>query len=532
MTVSSFWRILFSSFQSAIKDYLYLIALYINDMKVPPEIRSVERPPNTIVYAYTDKSGNIRYGVKERIYWKEGGVQRQKDGATIGYIEGGTYVGMPEDDIPPISYSSSDILWWGPYRMVLNLSGDIWEDLLKVYNKADAEKIYSLAVLRTVEMDLKDYEAKDAYENSFLSVINPGVALSKDTISDFLFDLGRTCSRISEFVSKRAERVPFNHTIAVDGMLKSYESDSSSLSDFSRKALKTGTRDVSLLVAYDVDIAEPVCARVYPGNMNDRSVFRDFLVSNNICSGLIMTDKGFSYESAKKVFLDNPNLHFLMPLNRNSEVIREYRALYSDHTLDNRSGVSSRKVRMHDGRFLYSFRDSDIASSEEKNWIASHPDYDPAELEELRRSFGSITFVCDLDAGLETIYAAYEERWELEVMFRFYKQILTMDETRVESDQSVIGTEFVNFISVIMMCRLRKRFYSIRSLSKRPFKANMKLLRKGIMIRDSKDSEWRLRQLTSEQEKVFIELGLIERPVVEKKRKGRPLGSKNRPKVQ
>ena len=57
----------------------------------------------------------------------------------------------------------------------------------------------------------------------------------------------------------------------------------------------------------------------------------------------------------------------------------------------------------------------------------------------------------------------------------------------------MIGTKFVNFITVIMMCRLRKRFYSIQSLSKRPFKADMIFLRKGIMIRDSKDSEWRLR---------------------------------------
>lgn len=83
----------------------------------------------------------------------------------------------------------------------------------------------------------------------------------------------------------------------------------------------------------------------------------------------------------------------------------------------------------------------------------------------------------------ETIYVAYEGRWEPEVMFRFYKQILTMDETRIESDQSAIGTEFVNFITIIMMCRLRKKFYSIRSLSKRPSKADMNLLRKGIKIR-------------------------------------------------
>ena len=57
------------------------------------------------------------------------------------------------------------------------------------------------------------------------------------------------------------------------------------------------------------------------------------------------------------------------------------------------------------------------------------------------------------------------------------------------------------------------------------------VVKKGL-LRDSNNSEWRLRQLTSEQEKVFIELGLIKRPVVEKKRKGRPPGNKNRPKVQ
>lgn len=61
-----------------------------------------------------------------------------------------------------------------------------------------------------------------------------------------------------------------------------------------------------------VDMAEPVCAKVYSGNMNDKSVFRDFLESNGIISGLVLTDKGFSYENAK-VFLDNPALHFLIP---------------------------------------------------------------------------------------------------------------------------------------------------------------------------------------------------------------------------
>lgn len=137
-----------------------------------------------------------------------------------------------------------------------------------------------------------------------------------------------------------------------------------------------------------------------------------------------------------------------------------------------------------------------------------------------------------LDAPPEVIYASYEERWELEVLFRFYKHILDLDETRVESDQSTIGTEFVNFLSMIMLCRLRKAFYSVPELCGKPFKANMKLLRKGIMMRESQDSEWKPKRLTSKQEKAFIDLGIIEAPKCEPKKRGRPKGSKNKPKVQ
>ena len=60
----------------------------------------------------------------------------------------------------------------------------------------------------------------------------------------------------------------------------------------------------------------------------------------------------------------------------------------------------------------------------------------------------------------------------------------------------------------------------------------MKLLRKGIMMRESQDSEWKPKRLTSKQEKAFIDLGIIEAPKYEPKKRGRPKGSKNKPKVQ
>ena len=222
-------------------------------------------------------------------------------------------------------------------------------------------------------------------------------------------------------------------------MLKSYESDDSFLSDFFHKALKSGIRDVSVMMAYDVETMESVCASVYPGNLTDRTVFRDFVETNHVQGGIIITDRGFQYGPAKQVFLDNPDLHFLIPLERGSKMIREYNILCTDRTLDNRPAVAGRKVRMHDGRFLYGYRDSDRAVSEEKAWLSNHRDYDPSELESRRKVFGSIVFVSDLDAPPEMIHAAYEERWEIEVLF---------GSTNVSSIQMRSGSNPINWSSV------------------------------------------------------------------------------------
>ena len=495
-------------------------------MKVPKEIREVPRPPNTIVYAFGHDP--VKYNVKKREYKVVDGKRVQTDGETVGSIIDMKYVEL--ETRPKIRYDDSDMKFWGASQLIVNLSRDILDDLFKVYSRDDALKTYVIAVLRTIEKGLVDYEIQEAYDLDYISVLYPRVPLSKDTVGRHLFDLGRVCSRITEFMELRCTKVPSNHSIAIDGMLKSYESNDDIFSEFSRKALKKGTRDISVVFAYDIDAAEPVCSKIYAGNQTDMSVFKDFLESSKLQTGFIITDKGFSYNTAKTVFLDNPGLHFLIPLKRDATAIDEYKALKMDHTLTNRFGIESRKVRMHDGRHLYAFRDPEIAKIEEEVWVEEHKDYSPEELEAMRTEFGSIVFISDLDVIPEVMFAAYEERWELEVMFRFYKHILGMDETRVESEMSVIGTEFVNFISVIMMCRLRKAFYRVERLQKRSFKANMKLLRKGIMIRHEVGGEWLPRQITDKEEQIFVELGLLQAPEKVPKKRGRPVGSKNRKK--
>ncbi len=119
-------------------------------------------------------------------------------------------------------------------------------------------KIYCISLLRVCNPGIKDYELKEAYETSFLSEIYPGIALSRNTFSSFLNDLGKTCSRIVLFMRNRTAAVSMDHHLLVDGTLKSDESSMNSLSEFSRKARTKGTRDISVLYAFDLEEMEPV----------------------------------------------------------------------------------------------------------------------------------------------------------------------------------------------------------------------------------------------------------------------------------
>ena len=79
-------------------------------------------------------------------------------------------------------------------------------------------------------------------------------------------------------------------------------------------------------------------------------------------------------------------------------------------------------------------------------------------MQESDERFGTIVFESDLDTDPLLIYKMYDERWLIEECFRYYKNVTHFDDTKVHSDYSVYGSEFVNFISSVMTARLIKKF--------------------------------------------------------------------------
>lgn len=481
-------------------------------MAIPKDILAVARPKNTFVVAYgKDKD---RYAVRKYVGCRyDKGRHIPIKGPTIGHIVGGRFV--ESDDIAAVSGAKcrAELKEWASAQLCEKVFASVIPDLERHYSRKDALRIYSLAVLRVCNPGMKDYEAKERYETSFLSEFHQGVSLSKNKVSDFMSGLGKAYPRIVAFMRDRAKKVKASDHVLVDGTLKTDTSTVNTLSDFSRKARVKGCRDISVLYAYNLAEREPICSKCYPGNMLDLTAVDDFLAENRITEGLLVMDKGFPSSATEKHRAANPKLHFLNPVKRNSKYVETHHLLDFDGVLKDREGVTYRKAKVNgQEKWLYAYRDARRAAAEEAAYLANakkEGKYSHDEHAGKRKFFGVIVLESDVDLTFEDAYRAYEERWEIELVMRFYKSACEFDDTRVHSDYSVLGSEFCDFLASLLTFKLIKAFDKAGVLKDMTYSRAMALLRRAKKIK--LDGEWRLIKINPAVERLLGTLDLLPR---------------------
>ena len=461
---------------------LYYILRGVFFVAVPESIRKVPRPVNTIV-GDNGKEGPNRYPVRERISvtYISGGNPQPKNGKVIGHIVDGVYVPLGEASIK----AEPDMLSYGASAFVRSVSRDLFSELLAVYTPKDAYTIIAIASLRVIKPEVSAKRLATQYRQSFISKYYPGIGLSENTVSAFLQGIGRDGSKRLAFYHKRTAAVAADHHVAIDGMLKQDNSIVNDLSAFSYKARTKGCREVSVLYAYDIEAMEPICAEIFPGNSIDATSYKSFIRDNNIQKGIIVADKGFPPSQISDELAERPNLHFLTPIKRNDMRIANNKMLSFEGVL---TGIGDhvlyKKKAIKGGRFLYAYRSARKAAAEESSFLARREDkndYSQSTYEKKKEVFGVIVFESDQDLDPRTAYICYDDRWLLELVFNRYKNDECLDRTNVQGDFSVIGSEFINFISTVITCRLIRKAREAELL---------KLMSYGDLM-DDLNSAWR-----------------------------------------
>ena len=427
-------------------------------MGVPKETRDVERPANTIVVD-NGRDGAKRWAVRER---KSSGAYipgrnpQPVNGGVIGHIIDFRFVPIKD----PMGSNGPEELQYAPIALFHSVTKDVLEDLISIIDADDVYLMMAIAALRFAHPGISDKRLFTDYRRTFACIYYPNVPISANTVSAFQERIGIDGEKRREFYKRRVMRVAKEHHIAIDGMLKQDNSIVNDLSEYSHKSRKKGSKDISVLFAYDIELMEPICSEVFPGNMIDAKAYSAFIRDNNITKGVVVDDKGFPPSQIKKELSDSPDLHFLTPLKRNAKVIAKYEMYSFEGPLADYEGVWFKKVRMENGNFLISYKDVRRAASEEMNYNNQKRrtgNFDPEDYKRKDDRFGTIVFETDVDLDPEVAYAIYEDRWLLELVFKRYKNELDFDQTNVQSDPSTIGKEFINFICILATTRVLRK---------------------------------------------------------------------------
>ena len=332
------------------------------------------------------------------------------------------------------------------------------------------------------------------YLCSFASEMYPGVHLSETAVSGFLVEIGKAYSLICEFMRNRVNTFTGGNMV-IDGMLKDYNAKTGSLSEFSRKGAKKGSKDISLLYAFNPLTREPIAAKPYAGNMLDQTAIDDFVAEYEIKNGLMVFDKGFYNDKLFEKVDKMEGLAYLIPLKQNSAFIKNYKMDEPTMPLkDYKDGtILYKKQKMANGKYLYSFRDPKAASEQEIGYVQNANKKDNFKAEsyvEKKGLFGLIVFKSKANLDPLTVYLAYSQRWSVETLFWLYKNIVDRDTVNVHSDYSVYATELINFLSVVITTRVKNEFVKLGLNKKYSYKAIFRYLSKYKKVRTKDGGKW------------------------------------------
>lgn len=470
-------------------------------MAIPKEILEIERPSSTRV-----KEQNGKYMVIKRTSVLKNGKPVPVELGVIGHIIDGKYVPKQKR----LDISSIEFKEYAGSTLAYRLSKDVLEMLMKFYNVEQAEEIFTYALIRAIHGDVPDKEIGHYYHESFISEYIPRVGVSKNTICTLLQTLGANLSIIQRFMRERISRVTSADEIVIDGMHKTNNSTINSFSNFSFKSRLKGSKDIGIMYAFNPKTGEPLASKVYAGNMLDSTTLSDFIKYFDIKEGVILGDKGFfTKENAK--MLNNESVQFLFPLKRNALVIDELNLLDFENRLDTKDERILIKKVKKGSTYYYAFKNLELESQQKatKFEALSKNEFDMDEYREFEKEAGTIVFETNIDLDPNLIYEMYERRWDIEVMFNYYKNIVDLSHTRKHKDISIIGNEFVNFITILISTKIKKYMRHLELHKSYSYKGLFKILN-SINKAKNTTSDWEYIKLTKKNIKLLELLSLID----------------------
>ena len=117
--------------------------------------------------------------------------------------------------------------------------------------------------------------------------------------------------------------------------------------------------------------------------------------------------------------------------------------------------------------------------------------FDITKYNDKKSEFGLVVFESKTDMEPLLVYRAYAQRWDIEVFFDFYKNIIDRDCENVHNDYRVYATELINFLTALIASRVKKQFSKLGLYKHHSHKELMRYLSKDKMVRTGEEGKWK-----------------------------------------
>lgn len=328
---------------------------------------------------------------------------------------------------PMLSYGASVFVW--------GMGQDILYDLMGTFALTQACAVFVTAALIAQNPEVSAGRLDDLYRRSFLSRYCPGLSLSAADILHLVRSVGLNRSQRDAFFRRYLTRLPKKEILIVDSI-----GVATVLPDAGGEA----AAGASLLFAWAVHAAEPVCAMVVSGQSVSAADVERFVRVRTIPRGLVIADKDFRADELAPLFVGNPAMHYLSPVFRSgSGAVNREKTRRVVAQLSGKGAVNCVKCNMRGRRFWYSL---DAAGG-----TGDAPGIATAGSGE------EIVYESDVQTDPKVLYRYFEERGRFAALVQRFAQSAAEDGLGRPEDLSLQGALFVAFIAAVLRRRMSAR---------------------------------------------------------------------------
>ena len=457
---------------------------------------------------------------------------------------------------------------YGEYAIVLASTKPVLERLYQYFNEEDARLIYVLSVINFIQEYTPASYIKDVYDQSILSTRWPSLAISENTVNNFLKVLGKhpaSCERYAQGLIDGGSGLT-----AIDAHVILSCSKQNDLADYGNKYAKLGNQQINILQAYDAILETPLTSKAYEGGLLDKTSVQELLETYTFPTNTIfLVDAGFYSEEDLGLYRAEGK-HFEVPIPDSAIISKAIRSniAFSDsftYQKKNENGIMqnvsivyrestvseledlyqqmledeaarknqeellkckegekakkyySQKIKRSaygDDRVIM-YRDEDMHNkmvAEFRQQIGSDEDHTEERLAKLGPGFGIIVIRTNLEKTYycaKDIYVNYKKRWTIETHYNFLENTVRFYGLQTSDYYSMQGLSFL----VLTVGQIKASFVKALRTSESSFVRHLSIkesIAKAARFKLSQhqDMKWHIAISTKKHIELLEEMGV------------------------